>query len=91
MEKLYQVYVLQNPARRFYIGLSEDVHLRLEQHNLGVSKWTRGRGPRTLAWTSPVTTLGEAKKLETLLKQQKGGDGFYRLTGLKKSRALSGS
>jgi predicted GIY-YIG superfamily endonuclease len=27
-DKLYQVYVIQNPAGKFYIGLSEDVTKR---------------------------------------------------------------
>ena len=38
--KVYQVYVLQNPDGRFYIGLSENIQVRLRQHNRGVSKWT---------------------------------------------------
>jgi hypothetical protein len=29
MDKPYRVYVIQNPAGRFYIGLSEDVVARL--------------------------------------------------------------
>jgi hypothetical protein len=41
MDKSYQVYVLQNSAGRFYIGLSEDVGIRVQQHNDGISKWTR--------------------------------------------------
>ena len=82
MEKKYQVYVLQNRERRFYIGLSEDVQARLEQHNQGTSKWTRSRGPWNVVWTSSQMTLSEARKLENLLKRQKGGSGFYRLTGL---------
>ena len=85
---LYQVYVLQNAQGRFYIGLSEDVLTRLRQHNSGVSTWTRSRGPWTLVWTSQTVPLAAARKLERHLKSQKGGDGFYRLTGL---RRLSGS
>ena len=30
-----QVYVLRNPAGRFYIGLSENVTTRVLQHNSG--------------------------------------------------------
>ena len=78
----YQVYVLENSAGRFYIGLSEDVSLRLEQHNQGVSKWTRHRGPWVLVWTSGAMTLSEARKLENRLKRQKGGIGLKRLIGL---------
>ncbi len=28
-------------------------------------------------------SISDARKLENLLKRQKGGDGFYRMTGLK--------
>jgi len=76
MAATYQVYVLQNPSGRYYIGLSEDVPKRLQQHNQGLSHWTRSRGPWSLLWTSPPMTLSQARKLENLLKRQKGGTGF---------------
>jgi len=43
----YQVYVLQNPEGKHYIGLSADVAARLDQHNSGVSKWTAKYRPWT--------------------------------------------
>ena len=82
MEKTYQVYVIQNPAGRFYIGLTEDVTFRLQQHNDGISTWTRTCGPWKLVWTNSPLPLGPARKLENLLKRQKGGSGFYKMTGL---------
>ena len=85
MEKTYQVYVIQNPASRFYIGLSEDVTKRLADHNAGVSNWTRLRGPRKLVWTSEPMSLSAARKLENFLKKQKGGAGFYKFTGLTRA------
>ena len=81
----YQVYVLQNPSGKFYIGVSENVAVRLQQHNSGVSQWTRHRGPWTLVWTSQSFSLSEARRLENFLKRQKGGDGFYAATGLERS------
>jgi predicted GIY-YIG superfamily endonuclease len=85
MTKLYQAYVLQNKKRQFYIGLSENVLVRLQQHNDGISKWTRARGPWELIWASDPMPLSDARKLELLLKRQKGGMGFYALIGLTKS------
>ena len=85
MVKYYQVYVIQNSAGRYYIGLSEDVKIRLDHHNGGISKWTRLRGPWSLVWTSERLTLSEARKLEHRLKAQKGGVGFTALTGLGRS------
>jgi len=89
MAKAYQVYVIQNEEGRFYIGMSEDVEVRLQQHNEGVSKWTRNRGPWKLVWTSEAMSISEARKFENHLKAQKGGAGFTALTGL--SRSSSGS
>ncbi|HEX7469316.1 MAG TPA: GIY-YIG nuclease family protein [Verrucomicrobiae bacterium] len=83
--KAYQVYVIRNAAGRFYIGLSEAIQLRLQQHNDGISKWTRSRGPWTLAWASEPLSLTDARKLENYLKRQKGGIGFQKLTGLNRS------
>jgi putative endonuclease len=84
----YQVYVIRNTAGTFYIGLSENVSRRVEEHNQGVSKWTRHRGPWSLSWTSESVSLSEARKLENRLKRQKGGVGFGFLTG---QRSASGS
>jgi predicted GIY-YIG superfamily endonuclease len=80
----YQVYVIQNPHDRFYIGLSKDVRIRLAQHNDGKSTWTRHRGPWSLVWTSAPMSLTQARKLEIEMKRQKGGIGFYQLTGLQR-------
>ena len=82
---MYQVYVIQNEQGRFYIGISEDVPARLDQHNSGASTWTKSRGPWSLRWTSEAMSISEARKLENLLKRQKGGAGFYRITGLDRS------
>ncbi len=80
----YQVYVLENTDRRHYVGLSEDVGKRLEQHNAGLSRWSAKYRPWRLIWTSDVLPLGDARKLENLLKRQKGGAGLYRLIGQPK-------
>jgi putative endonuclease len=87
MSTAYRVYVFQNGEGKFYIGLANDVGRRSHQHNLGVSKWTRGKGPWQLVWQSQRMNLSEARRLELLLKRQKGGDGSYRLTGLRRSRS----
>jgi putative endonuclease len=79
---MYQVYILKNAAGRSYIGVTEDVETRLAQHNSGVSTWTRGKGPWVLDWLSRPLDLGEARKLENLLKRQKGGGGLQKLKSL---------
>lgn len=76
---MYHVYVLRNPSGRLYIGVTNDVNRRLSQHNAGESKWTAKYRPWELLWTSRSLNLGEARRLENLMKRQKGGDGLKTL------------
>jgi putative endonuclease len=85
MAAAYRVYILQNPEGRFYIGLTDDVARRLQQHNDGESQWMKGRGPWRVVWQSPNLSLIEARKLENRLKRQGRGKGFYSITGLRRS------
>ena len=83
VQKLYWVYVLRSDTRRcFYIGLSEDSDVRLVEHNAGLSKWTQGKGPWRKIWQRKFDSLSKARKFENLLKRQRGGSGFYQLTGI---------
>ena len=76
---MYWVYQLRNAEGRSYIGLSENVIERLAQLNRGESRWTAKYRPWQLVWTSRPMNLGEARRLENLLKRQKGGDGLAKL------------
>jgi len=80
----YRVYVVQNVAGRYYIGMSDDIQRRVIDHNNGVSTWTRHRGPWRLVWASEALAMDDARRLENVLKRQKGGAGFFARTGLKK-------
>jgi putative endonuclease len=84
----YSVYVIQNPQSRFYIGVSENIAKRLEDHNSGLSQWTKNKGPWLLLWTSQAMSLSQARQLENRLKRMKGGNGFYRFTGLSRSQLI---
>ena len=81
----YWVYVLRNPTGKFYIGVTDDVARRLNDHNTGLSKWTKKFRPWELVWKKGSMSLSAARKLESLLKRQKGGDGFCNLIGLRSS------
>ena len=85
MAPYYRVYVLQNAAGKFYIGVTEDVAQRLAQHNAGGSQWTKGKGPWRLVWQSELMLLSAARKFENHLKRQGRGSGFYSITGLKRT------
>ena len=89
---MFQVYVLVNEQGKNYIGLSDDVARRLIQQNEGLSKWTRGKEPWSIIWTSEPMFLSDARKLENKLKRQGRGSGFYTMTGLPRpSGSKSGS
>jgi putative endonuclease len=70
MSAAYRVYVLRNGEGRFYVGVSDDVTRRLQQHNSGESRWTKHRGPWIAVWQSEELSLGAARKLENQLKRQ---------------------
>ena len=80
----YFLYVLWSASgRKFYIGISEDLEKRLEQHNgekrLG---WTHRYRPWTLVHTERFDSYSDARKRELHVKKQKGGAGFFATTGL---------
>jgi putative endonuclease len=77
--KAYRCYLIQNASGKRYIGLSEDVAIRLQDHNSGISKYTAKHGPWELQWTSYEMDLSKARKVENLLKKQKGGNGLQPL------------
>jgi putative endonuclease len=85
MPAVYRVYVLQNQEGRFYVGFTDDVARRLQQHNSGESRWTKARGPWRAVWQSQDLSVTEARKLENRLKRQGRGTGFYTITGLRQS------
>ncbi len=82
-ERPYWAYVLWSKScHRFYIGISEDPEERLCEHNAGISKWTKNKGPWIIVWRRQCTSSSEARKLENYLKRQKGDAGFYEFTEL---------
>ena len=83
-QQSYSVYILwSDTGKRFYTGLTENPAIRLKQHNDGQSKWTkRYAGSWTIVWQQKFESLSEARRFENKLKRQKGGNGFWVLTGL---------
>ena len=87
--KPYFTYVLWSAsAGKFYIGISEDPAARLVQHNTGVSKWTARHMPWEIVYMERHESYAEARTRELLLKKQKGGVGFYNLSGLDPARIV---
>ena len=77
------VYVLQSiKTGNLYIGQTDNVAKRLIEHNEGLSRYTKGRGPWVLFYTEEHTTRSEAMIRERRLK---GGQGRQWLKNLLSS------
>jgi putative endonuclease len=78
---MYYTYVLKSlKDGKYYIGSTSNIENRLCQHNDGLNKSTKDRRPLEVVFKKEFTTRTEALKFEMLLKKQKGGVGFKRLT-----------
>ena len=66
---LFYTYIIENPSGIFYKGSTSDYLRRLEQHNAGLSKYTRGKGPWKLVFVQIFQTRKEAEEQETKLKR----------------------
>jgi predicted GIY-YIG superfamily endonuclease len=73
---MFYVYVLENPKGRLYIGHTDDLVRRLEQHNSPegkghLGKYTHRNGPWKLFESETFDTRSEAMRREKQLKSWK--------------------
>lgn len=71
---MFFVYILENPAGRFYIGHTDNLEERLISHNRKdklVSKFTRKNGPWKLIWSESHPTRPAAVQRESDIKRMK--------------------
>src|SRR5580658_7196636 len=70
---MFYVYVLRSESTdRHYTGFCQDIEQRVAQHNAGISKSTKGRGPWTLLYSESFPSRSEALRRERFLKSGKG-------------------
>jgi putative endonuclease len=68
----YFVYVLRNGAGVTYTGIAKDVEARLAKHNANKgARFTRGRGPWTVAHVEGPFSRGDALRRERCLKSDR--------------------
>ena len=65
---MHYLYILKNTQQKNYTGVTEDLEKRLQDHNLGKVKSTKGGRPWLVVYTESYTTLSEAKQREWFLK-----------------------
>ena len=71
---MYWVYLLQNPAGRFYIGQTDDLAMRVTNHNRTdncAGKYTRKNGPWQLVWSEAHPSRSAAMARERQIKAMK--------------------
>lgn len=66
----WYVYILRCGDNTLYTGITDDVARRLSVHQAGKgAKYTRGRGPLTLAYTEEQPDKSSALKREIAIKK----------------------
>ena len=69
-QKPWVVYLIRCSDESLYCGITNDLHKRLEMHNLGKgAKYTKSRRPVGLIGIGPEMTKSDALKLEYRVKQ----------------------
>ena len=77
---MYYTYIIQNDTnRRFYIGSTNDLVRRIQEHNRGHTKSTRNKGLWKLIYNEEFETSIEAKRRELKIKSYKGGNEFKKM------------
>jgi putative endonuclease len=70
---MFHVYVLRSETTaRHYVGYTSDLTHRLGQHNDGITKSTKNRGPWQLVHSEDFNTRPEAVRRERFLKTGQG-------------------
>jgi len=69
---MYYVYILYSASLdKYYVGSTADVEMRVERHNAGWGRFTKGGIPWKLMYTETCSTQSEALQRERGIKRQK--------------------
>ena len=70
---MYFVYILcSEKVKRYYIGVSQDLVVRLKAHNAGGTRSTKPYRPWRVVYVEPYQSKKDAYKREYFLKSPKG-------------------
>ncbi|MBI4090273.1 MAG: GIY-YIG nuclease family protein [Candidatus Kerfeldbacteria bacterium] len=88
---MFYLYVLKSTRyRRTYIGITDNVTHRINEHNNGYVRSTKAYRPYTLIYTETLTTKTEARQREIKLKSHsQSKEILFRKLGLYKHASLN--
>ena len=70
---MHHVYVIRSDSHQTrYVGVTENIGRRLQEHNAGRCRYTRGRRPWSLLYVEDFNDLGSARGREIFLKSGQG-------------------
>ncbi len=77
---MHTTYILESVKnKKYYIGSTDNLAKRLNHHNHGYSRYTKGKGPFMLIYKEDYLTRSEAKKREYYLKSLKSRTAIERI------------
>ena len=77
---MYYVYVLQSEKdKKLYIGFTDNLKRRLEEHNQGKNFSTKSRIPLKLIFYEVLPTSEEATEREKFYKSGRGHEVLYKI------------
>ena len=77
---MFYTYIIQSQYdKSYYIGHSSDVKVRLERHNLRLSRYTSKKIPWKLVYIEIYQTKGDSSKRELFLKKQRNHSFYEQL------------
>ncbi|MBP6796068.1 MAG: GIY-YIG nuclease family protein [Saprospiraceae bacterium] len=81
---MYFTYIIQSQKDfRLYVGISKDPNSRLSQHNLGMTKSTKGYRPWKLLYFEEFSSLAIARNREVYFKSGAGKEDLKEILRLK--------
>ncbi len=80
---MYWVYALKSMTQKYiYVGITNDINRRVNEHNTGRSKTTKSRAPFKLIYSETVKDRREARKREKYLKSGIGKEFLKNIAGV---------
>jgi len=77
---MHYVYILQSTTKKkYYVGHTQNVQVRLDRHNKGYVRSTKGGIPWKVVYTENFETKAQASRREMQIKSYKGGNAFHTL------------